>query len=184
MSWRSSFAPIVLLGTGDVEMDMSAICLLLVPVICVEQRMLPEISLHVIEFVNLFQEYLVMKVGVVQRRYSESFKIKVVEELESGELSMAEARREYGIMGGSTLPDWCRQYGTGQKREVLRVTMKSEKDRIQELERALSEERLGTLLLSAQLRSYHRHAPDLKKKLSSKELKKFEENEEKLKSYL
>ena len=35
------------------------------------------------------------------RRYSEAFKLKVVRELESGEVvSLEEARRRYGIAGG------------------------------------------------------------------------------------
>jgi uncharacterized protein YwgA len=65
--------------------------------------------------------------------------------------------------------------------QIVRVTMKNEEERIKELERALADERLGNMLLAAQLKSYQRHVPNLKKKLSTKELKQFEENEVKLK---
>jgi transposase-like protein len=120
----------------------------------------------------------------VSRRYSESFKVKVVEELESGQLTVPEVRQRYGITGGSTIRDWLRRYGNGDQPQVITVTMKSEQERIQELEKALADERLGNMLLGAQLRSYQRHVPDLKKKLNSKELKKFEENEVKIKNFL
>ncbi|MFP4026180.1 MAG: hypothetical protein ACLFWL_00125 [Candidatus Brocadiia bacterium] len=37
---------------------------------------------------------------------------KVISELESGKLSsMAEARRNYGIGGGSTVANWLKKYG-------------------------------------------------------------------------
>lgn len=45
-------------------------------------------------------------------RDSEAFKLKVVSELESGELSsQAEARRKCGIGGAPTIPRWLRKYG-------------------------------------------------------------------------
>jgi len=116
------------------------------------------------------------------RRYSESFKIKIVEELESGSVTVPEIRRMYDITGGGTIREWLRKYGNGEQPQIVTVTMKSEQERIKELEKALADERLGTMLLSAQLKSYQRHVPNLKKKLSSKELKKFEENEQKIKT--
>jgi transposase-like protein len=118
------------------------------------------------------------------RRYGESLKVKIVEEIESGVLTIPEARRRYGITGGSTLRDWLKRYGSGEESRIVRVVMKSEEDRIKELEKALSDEKLGNMLLTEQLRSYQRRVPDLKKKLNSKELKQFEENERKLKGIL
>jgi transposase-like protein len=118
------------------------------------------------------------------KRYSESFKIKVVEELEKGEVEEREARYRYGIFGSRTLREWRQRYGKGgeEKTQLLRVTMKSEEYRIQELEKALADAKLDNMVMAAQLRSYQRHVPDLKKKLSLKELQKFEENEAKLKT--
>jgi transposase len=44
-------------------------------------------------------------------RYSESFKIKVVKEVEKGLLNKEQARIKYGINGKSMVLYWCRQYG-------------------------------------------------------------------------
>ena len=46
-----------------------------------------------------------------QRDYSMSFKLQVVQELESGELSMTAAARKYGIQSRSTVRMWLRKYG-------------------------------------------------------------------------
>ena len=47
-----------------------------------------------------------------QKDYSMSFKLQVVLEIESGELSIRAARRKYGIQGGNTVTSWVRKYGT------------------------------------------------------------------------
>lgn len=39
-----------------------------------------------------------------QRSYSVSFKLQVVQEIESGELTIYAARRKYGIQGGINYP--------------------------------------------------------------------------------
>jgi transposase len=44
-------------------------------------------------------------------RYSETFKIHVVTEVEKGGLSIAEANRKYNINGHSTVLKWCLKYG-------------------------------------------------------------------------
>jgi len=46
-----------------------------------------------------------------QRDYSMSFKLQVVQEVESGELSMIAATRKYGIQARSTVRMWLRKYG-------------------------------------------------------------------------
>lgn len=43
--------------------------------------------------------------------FSESFKIKVVKEVESGVITKEEARRKYGIRGKSAVLNWSRKYG-------------------------------------------------------------------------
>jgi len=47
-----------------------------------------------------------------QKDYSMSFKLQVVQEIESGELSISAARKKYGIQGGDTVNIWVRKYGT------------------------------------------------------------------------
>jgi transposase len=44
-------------------------------------------------------------------RYSETFKMHVVSEVEMGRLTIAEANRKYNIAGHTTVSKWCRKYG-------------------------------------------------------------------------
>jgi len=44
--------------------------------------------------------------------YSMSFKMQVVQEVESGEIGVNAARRKYGIQGKTTVSEWLRKYGT------------------------------------------------------------------------
>lgn len=69
-------------------------------------------------------------------RYSTAFKQKVVTEIESGELTISEAQRLYGIIGGSTVQAWIKSLGKNHLlNRIVRVEMKDEKDRIKELEK-------------------------------------------------
>ena len=47
-----------------------------------------------------------------QRDYTLTFKLNVVKEVESGELSTIGACRKYGIQSRSTVVSWLRKYGT------------------------------------------------------------------------
>ena len=44
-------------------------------------------------------------------RYSESFKQKVVKEVEEGKLSKHQVQKKYDIKGGSTLNNWIKKMG-------------------------------------------------------------------------
>ncbi|OVE80039.1 hypothetical protein BVY02_01570 [bacterium J17] len=117
-------------------------------------------------------------------RYSESLKAKIAEEVGTGVLTASEAMQKYGIKHRRTVNVWVRKYGYREyETEVVRVVMKSEQDRIRELEEALADEKLRNRLYAAQLESYEGYVPNLKKKLSTKELQKFEENEKKIKQF-
>ena len=73
-------------------------------------------------------------------RYSESFKLHVISEIESGHLTIYGARRRYGIRGGETIQKWLRIYGKNHLLgKVLRVESPEEKDRIKELEAKVRE---------------------------------------------
>ena len=73
-------------------------------------------------------------------RYSESFKLHVISEIESGHLTIYGARRRYGIRGGETIQKWLRSYGKNHLLgKVLRVESPDEKDRIKELEAKVRE---------------------------------------------
>ena len=113
------------------------------------------------------------------RRFSAALKRKVVEEVLSGELTPREAAKLYGVGSPRTVSRWV-YVQEGRQTKVVRVMMKSEAERIRELEEALADERLARRVLAAQLESYEHYVPDLKKRLSTRELKKFEENQKKI----
>ena len=47
-----------------------------------------------------------------QRDYSYSFKMQVVEEVESGSIGIKAAQRKYGIQGDATVRTWLRKHGS------------------------------------------------------------------------
>ena len=68
-------------------------------------------------------------------RYSNSFKQKVVREVEQEGLRFSQARRRYGIKGAGTIQRWVHKFGKNHLLDkIVRVEMKREKDRIKELE--------------------------------------------------
>jgi len=88
-------------------------------------------------------------------RYSEAFKMQVVQELESGALStVAEARRRYGIRGQATVQSWLRKYGkTHLRNKVIKVQTPNDRDqvqalkkRIKELEKSLADTQVSSVL--------------------------------------
>jgi transposase-like protein len=113
------------------------------------------------------------------RRFSAALKQKVIEEVQSGALTPKEAAKLYGVGSARPVNAWIFAH-EGRKTRIVRVMMKSEAERIRELEEALADERLARRVLAAQLESYAYYVPDLKKRLSTKELKKFEENQKKI----
>ena len=70
-----------------------------------------------------------------QRNYSMTFKLQVVQEIESGELTIYAARRKYGIQGGNTVTLWLRKYGTFDWENQTPSNMpKSQEQKLMELE--------------------------------------------------
>jgi transposase len=68
-------------------------------------------------------------------RYSTAFKLKVVEQIEQGELTVAQARRLYDIRGGQTIQRWLVKHGKSHLlSRVVHIEMKDEKDRVKQLE--------------------------------------------------
>ena len=92
------------------------------------------------------------------KRYSESFKLQVIDDLESGRFrTHGEAREHYGITGCSTLNSWLVKYGKNHliPRKV-RIETLDEKDKIKELklkikklEKALAEKTVDQVLTDA-----------------------------------
>jgi transposase-like protein len=74
--------------------------------------------------------------------YSEDVKRQLVEEIESGRMSIREASSE-ARTGVTQVQKWLEEYGRFKpKRDIVEVVMKSEKDKIAELEKALAEAHL------------------------------------------
>ena len=86
-------------------------------------------------------------------RYSTAFKLKVVNEIESGQYTIAQAARVYDIKGADTIQAWIRKLGKNHLlNQVVRVQMKDEKDKIKELknqikalERALAQAQVDNI---------------------------------------
>ena len=81
------------------------------------------------------------------KRYSTAFKQKVVNEIESGKLSVSGAQQLYSIGGSLTIQQWIKKLGKLHLlNKIVRVELKDEisklkesQKRIQELERALAD---------------------------------------------
>ncbi len=91
-------------------------------------------------------------------RYSEAFKLQVVNDLESGVVeSVAAARERYGVRGGETVENWLKKYGRDHLRNrIVRVEtpqdgdqIKALKKRIRDLEKALAATQVNAVLSEA-----------------------------------
>ena len=122
--------------------------------------------------------------GRVIKRYSEALKRKIVEEVERGSYTAREACGMYDISDTRTVYTWIKRYGNYRgENQIVRIMMKSEKERIEELEKALADEKIRSMVYGAQLKQYEKLVPDFKKKLGTKALKRFEENVKKIQSF-
>lgn len=88
-------------------------------------------------------------------RYSEAFKMQVVQELESGKFdSIGQARRIYSIGGADTIPKWLKRYGRQDLQpRIVHVQKPNEQDQVQKLKgeikalkEALAETQIQSLL--------------------------------------
>jgi len=115
-------------------------------------------------------------------KYSESFKLQVLRELEEGKFaSRSAAERAYGIRGKSTIAKWIRKYGlTHLENKVIRVQTPKEVDEVKQLrgevrklKEALADAHLDQMLGEAYLKIACRSAgiedvEDFKKKHAGK----------------
>jgi transposase len=93
----------------------------------------------------------------VSMSYSTAFKLKVVEEIESGKFSITEAGKIYDIGGAHTINGWMVKFGKSHLlSKVIRVEMKDEKDKLKELqervrklEKLLADKELDNLMNEA-----------------------------------
>lgn len=69
-------------------------------------------------------------------RYSQAFKQKVIEEIESGGVSISKAMEIYDIRGCGTIPSWIKRFGKNHLlNKVVRIEMKDEADKIKQLKK-------------------------------------------------
>ncbi len=111
------------------------------------------------------------------KHYSNAFKRHVVDQIESGQLSIAQARRRYNIGGSSTIYRWLNNFGTTQHTcKIMRIQTPDEVDQLkdlqrqkQELESALAQAHLKILALESTLKVAQDHyGVDLKKNFVTK----------------
>ena len=82
-------------------------------------------------------------------RYSESFKMEVVREMETQGLNAHQVRQKYGIVGGGTVEHWARKYGNGLMGKVIRVETAKDVDERKKLRERVK--RLESLLADTNL---------------------------------
>ena len=80
------------------------------------------------------------RVQRIQKRYSLSFKQKVIEEIENGKLTRSGARRLYGIGSPTSIHQWIKQFGKLHLlTKVVSIELKDELSRLNQLEKEKKE---------------------------------------------
>lgn len=111
------------------------------------------------------------KSSKVIRHFSESFKRKIVKEIENKLTRVCDVRREFNV-SNAAIYVWIAKYSTNHQKAITTVVqMESEqektrklKQRVAELERLLGQKEAELMYSKAQIRSYHNLSPELKKK--------------------
>lgn len=116
-------------------------------------------------------------------RYSQAFKLQVVEEVLRGDITKEQARRKYGIRSKSGVLNWMRKFGVSSYKQIpdCFVRMQEEENmdksalekRVKELERALEDAQLKAEGYSRMIDIAERELKiSIRKKLSTKQSKK------------
>jgi len=111
-----------------------------------------------------------------QMSFSPEVKRAIVEELESGQISLREAASR-GHTTVNHVQLWLKEYGKYQpKRDIVEVIMKSEEERIAALEKALAEAHLKLLVQEKIIElASKKYKVDLKKTFGSQRSSSLEE---------
>ena len=116
-------------------------------------------------------------------RYSDCFKLSIVEEIEKNGLSVEDCRRKYNIGGGSTIQKWLKKYGKNHLlNKIVRVEtideiqqLKALKKELRALKEAYAEISLENKVFKTYLEIYGEEtgkSDEIKKKLEQ-ELSKY-----------
>lgn len=120
----------------------------------------------------------------VVKKYSSAFKLKVVNEIESGKLSINQAMEIYDIGGNATISRWIKNLGKSHLlSKIVRIEMKDEtdkvkelKERVRQLEKLLANKELDNLMNEAFLELLAEDnevdLDEFKKKVDKERLKK------------
>ena len=111
--------------------------------------------------------------GRTRRSYGSELKKRIVSEIESGDMSIREASESTGA-NVSQVKLWLDEYGRFKpKRDIVEVVMKSEEEKIAELEKALAKAHLKLDFYEELVRlAKSEHGLDLKKSIGDSGLKK------------
>ena len=121
----------------------------------------------------------------VVRRYSEALKRQVVVDIEKGSLTVKEAMEWYDVPWRRSIDRWREKYGKDKRRtKVVRIFMKSEQERIRELEKLVADLQIENRVRAAQLAIIEEWGLEesIKKKLNTQQLKEYEERKKRLES--
>lgn len=117
-----------------------------------------------------------MPSGRTVKRYSLAFQQKVVSEIESGQLTISQAKKLYDIRGGQTVQSWLKKLGKSHLlNTVIRIETSDELSRLKALERqnrqlesALAQAHLKIVTLESVVDAANQvYGEDLKKKFST-----------------
>jgi len=116
------------------------------------------------------------------QQYNEEFKWKVVQEVLSGEISQAEAKRKYNIKSNSAILYWTRQFSGIKNYRTSREVYLPEQDKIvetpkdrkiRELEDSLEKEKNRALLYEKMIEvAEEEYGLSIRKKSGAKQLEK------------
>ena len=113
------------------------------------------------------------------RNYSVAFKMKVVEEVENGLISVCSAQKLYRIAGNNTIGEWVKKYGINERinRTVNIMTRDEEMElirlrkEVKRLERAVDDKEIKVIALESLIElAEEKYGMDLKKNFGSKVL--------------
>jgi len=123
--------------------------------------------------------------ALVVRRYSEAVKLQCVSDIERGRLTVKEAMEWYDIPWRRTIDRWREKYGKDKKKtKIVRILMKSEQERIRELEKLVADLQIENRIKTAQIQLWEEEKGEkaLKKRLNTQQLKEYEERKKLLES--
>ena len=112
--------------------------------------------------------------GAQGKRYGEALKRLVVEQIESGKLTVAQAQRQHGVAGAQTIRGWQARYGKaggGVRRASALAAAQAEIVKLRrekaELEHALARSTLKAIVLESVMEEAEaQYGEDLKKKFA------------------